>query len=81
MATIHLAGSYVTSDFQLASGAGGSGTIITDPAVANGGNAHSANIALLGSYIAGFAADGRGGSVVSNAELIEPPPPLVHPHG
>ena len=80
VATIHLAGSYVTADFQLASGASGSGTIITDPAVPHGGNAHSANVALLGNYIAGFAADGHGASVVSNAELIEPPPLLVHPH-
>jgi hypothetical protein len=51
VATIDFAGAYVTSDFHLSGGSGGSGTIITDPTVVGGG-VQSANIALLGNYIA-----------------------------
>ena len=74
VAEIDLAGRYVTSNFDLTSGAGGSGTIITDPPAPQGGNAHSANIALLGNYIASFAAGGLGGFVVSHGSDIEPLP-------
>ena len=80
VAEIDLTGRYVTSNFELTSGAGGSGTIITDPPAPQGGEVHSANIALLGNYIASFAAGGHGGFVVSHGLDIEPPPPLVHPH-
>ncbi len=79
VAKIDLIGTYSSGNFQIGSGAGGT-VEITDPAVVNGGEVHSANIALFGSYIAGFAAGGRGGFVVSHGLEIELPPPLVHPH-
>ncbi len=37
VATIDMVGKYAASDFRLTSGSGGSGTIITDPAVGGGG--------------------------------------------
>jgi hypothetical protein len=76
VATISMIGSYVTSDFKLAAGSGGSGTVITDPATV-----HSANITLFGSYIAGsfVTAGGQGGSAISNTAQGEQPM-LTHPH-
>ena len=59
VATIDMTGKYVTSDFNLAAGSGGSGIIITDPDGHHGGKVHSANIALFGGYIASFAPGGR----------------------
>jgi hypothetical protein len=41
------------------SGAGGT-VEITDPTVPSAPQAHSANIALFGNYIANFAAEGHG---------------------
>jgi autotransporter passenger strand-loop-strand repeat protein/probable HAF family extracellular repeat protein len=79
VATISMTGAYVTSDFTLAAGSGGSGTIITDP---SGGIVHSANAALLGNYMAGsfvVAAGGQGGPVISNAWQGELPL-LAHSH-
>jgi hypothetical protein len=61
VATLHLAGSYVTSDFHLSAGPGGSGTVLTDPST---NSIHSANLALLGNYMAAGltgAANGIGG--------------------
>jgi autotransporter passenger strand-loop-strand repeat protein len=161
VASIDLVGSYVTSDFHLTSGSGGSGTIITDPqgghATIAGGSvldintpdqskvtfagpnatlvldqaatfsgtvadlgaldhidltqiafgarttlgytdnstdtggtlaisdgAHVASIALLGNYIAGSfvtAADGHGGTVVTEASQVEQQTTLTKPHG
>jgi hypothetical protein len=83
VATIDFAGAYVTSDFHLSGGSGGSGTIITDPTVVGGG-VQSANIALLGNYIAaGFvtAAGGHGGTIISEAaQSVNQQPLLTHPH-
>jgi hypothetical protein len=78
VATIAMLGSYVTSNFTLSAGVGGSGTIITDP---SSDTAHSANLALLGNYIAGsfVTAAGQGGTVISNTSQGEQPL-LAHPH-
>jgi len=79
--TIAMIGKYATADFHLTSGASGSGTIITDPGVIHGGSVHSANVALLGNYIASFAAVGDAGIVVTSTGQTEALPPLlVHPH-
>jgi autotransporter passenger strand-loop-strand repeat protein len=80
VATISMTGAYVTSDFTLSAGSGGSGTIITDPSVVAGG-IQSPNIALFGNYIAGsfVIAAGQGGTVVSNTAQSEQPL-LTHPH-
>jgi len=81
VATISMTGSYVTSDFTLAAGSGGSGTVITDPSVVAGG-VQSPSIALFGNYIAGSfvtAAGGQGGAVISNTwQGLQPL--LTHPH-
>ena len=76
--SVVLVGSYTQANFS-------SGTIdgtiaITDPAggVVNGGEVHSANIALFGSYIASFAAGGHGGLVITSTGQTEQPL-LVHP--
>jgi hypothetical protein len=80
VATISMTGAYVTSDFTLTAGSGGSGTVITDPSVVAGG-IQSPNIALFGNYIAGsfVIAAGQGGTVVSNTAQCEQPL-LTHPH-
>ena len=74
-----MAGDYVSSDFHFASGA--TGTIITDPVILDGGSVHRARIALLGSYIASFAADGHGGFVTNTLQTEQQPPLLAQPHG
>ena len=79
VATIDLIGTYSSGNFHISSGTNGT-VEITDPAVVNGGEVHSANIALFGSYIAGFAGGGHGGLVITSTGQIDPPPPLVHPH-
>jgi hypothetical protein len=78
VATIGMLGSYSSSNFTLSAGAGGSGTIITDPS----GPLYSANLALLGNYIAGslVTAAAQGGTVISNTSQGEQPL-LTHPHG
>ena len=79
VATIDLIGTYSSGNFHITSGAGGT-VEITDPAVVNGGEVHSANIALFGSYIASFAGGGHGGLVITSTGQIDQPPLLVHPH-
>ena len=82
VAEINFAGSYATSNFHFTSGSGGS-VEITDP-----GNdhrhhnvGHTADLALLGNYIASFAAGGYGGYVVAGVGQADPAQPLlVHPH-
>ena len=78
VATIDLVGTYSSGNFHIKSGAGNT-VEITDPAVPNGGEVHSANIALFGSYIASFAGGGHGGLVIAGTGLTEQPL-LVHPH-
>jgi hypothetical protein len=81
VASIDLIGHYVTSNFHISSGAGGSVEIIDPPVVVAGGW-QSANIALLGNYIAGSfvaAAGGQGGTVLSTMSQGDQPL-LVHPH-
>jgi hypothetical protein len=81
VATISMTGAYVTSDFTLAAGSGGSGTVITDPSVVAGGM-QSPNIVLFGNYIAGSfvtATAGQGGTGLSNTAQGEQPL-LTHPH-
>ncbi len=68
---------------------GNSGSLeITDPPASQGGHhhhedaGHSANLGLLGNYIAGFPEGGPGGLLVTSVGESEPVPPLlVHPHG
>ena len=79
VATIDLIGTYSSGNFHISSGAGGT-VEITDPAVPNGGEVHSANIALFGSYIASFAGGGHGGLVITSTGQTDQPPLLVHPH-
>ncbi|MDR3423417.1 MAG: hypothetical protein P4L80_19650 [Xanthobacteraceae bacterium] len=79
VASIAFIGNYSATDFHLASGAGGSGTTITDP---SGGAVHNANIGLLGSYMAGSfatAAGGQGGGLFG--EEPQTRQPLLTPHG
>jgi len=88
VAQITISGSYATVDFHFTSGSDGT-VRITDPerrfhaadGIVQSTAVHSANIALLGSYIANFAADNRGGVLVASAWQTEPVPLLVHPHG
>jgi hypothetical protein len=75
-------GSYSSSNFMLSAGAGGSGTVITDPPVVGGG-VQNANIALFGNYIAGsfVTAAGQGGAVSSEAApSVSEQPALTRPH-
>jgi autotransporter passenger strand-loop-strand repeat protein len=79
VATIGMTGAYVTSNFHLGSGSGGSGTVITDP---SGVIVQSADLALFGNYIAGSfvnAAGWQGGTVVSVTAQGDQPL-LAHPH-
>jgi hypothetical protein len=78
VATISMTGAYVTSNFTLAAGSGGSGTIITDP---SGVTVQGPNVALFGNYIAGsfVTAGGQGGTVISHSAQGEQPL-LTHPH-
>jgi hypothetical protein len=77
VASLTFIGKYTSANFHLAAGAGGSGTVITDPPASVG-----ANVGLLGGYIAGSfvtAAGGWGGAI-----LREEPPAqqaLLTPHG
>ena len=84
VAEITFAGGYATADFNFISGAGDT-VEITDPGVHHshhGRLGHSANIGLLGNYIAGFADGGPGGLLITSAGHTEPVAPLlVHPHG
>jgi hypothetical protein len=92
VASIDFAGSYVTSNFKLSAGPGGSGTIITDPAVPGGGYAtlgYSAgggmlagDAALLGHYIATtFVTPAGSGGILSSEPPLSPPLlALAHPH-
>ena len=83
VATINMTGNYSSGNFHLTSGAGGSGTIITDPAVPNGGEVRGANIALFGNYMAASfvsAADGHGGTLVTELPLTAGQPLLTTPH-
>jgi hypothetical protein len=73
------------TDFRSASGAGDTLAII-DSAGSNTHDArggHSVNVALFGSHIASFTAQGDGGGyLVTSAAQTETVPPLfVHPHG
>ena len=67
MATIDLVGSYVTSNFHLAAGNGGSGTIITDPQATIAGGSVLA-ISMPASSKVTFAG--------SNATLMLDQPPI-----
>jgi hypothetical protein len=74
-------GTYSSGNFKVTAGQGNT-VEITDPtAVTQGGSVQSANIALLGNYIAGslVTAGGQGGAVVSNTAQGEQPL-LTHPH-
>ncbi len=76
---INFVGAYVTSDFHLSAGI--SGTVaITDPPVVGGG-VQSANIALLGNYMASMFATSafNGGSVTSDTQTPQHTL-LTHPH-
>jgi autotransporter passenger strand-loop-strand repeat protein len=88
VASIHLAGSYVTSDFHLAAGSGGNGTIITDPQGGQGsltiagGSVLDINpatqVALLSQYMASFFP--AGGAIQQTSLLSDvhaPPTPLL----
>jgi hypothetical protein len=80
VAKIAMIGSYTSANFHLAAGSGGSGTIITDPSAAP---AHSANVGLLGNYIAAsFAtvAAGNGGTPLGEATQTHSAL-LTNPHG
>lgn len=80
VAEITLVGTYVTSNFHLGTGVGGS-VKITDPAMPSDGGV-VANVALFGNYIAGsFAANGPGapmapGTLLPSDQLL----PLATPH-
>jgi hypothetical protein len=79
VAEINLAGSYSAADFRIMSGAGGT-VEITDPTVPSAPQAHSANIALFGNYIANFAAEGHGALLVANTGgSVTLPTVLAHP--
>ena len=82
VATIDFVGAYTSGNFHLTSGAGGSGTIITDPAVPNGGEVHSANIALFGNYMAAsfVSAAGGHGSTVHQSPQANEQSHLAYPH-
>ena len=79
VATIDLIGTYSSGNFHITSGTGDT-VEITDPAVPNGGEVHSANIALFGSYIASFAGGGHGGLVITSTGQTDQPPLVAHPH-
>jgi hypothetical protein len=71
VASIDLVGSYVTSDFHLAAGSGGSGTIITDP---QGGQAQ---VALLSQYMASVFPAGGAIQQTSLLSDVHAPPTLL----
>jgi autotransporter passenger strand-loop-strand repeat protein len=77
-ASVELIGSYTSGNFS--SGTLNGSIEITDPAVYHDHLGHGANIALLGGYIASFAAEGHGGSVITDALQADLQPPLLaHP--
>ena len=78
VASLHLVGPYVTSNFTLSSGAGGS-TEIIDPPVAGG--VGSANAALFGSYMAAsfVSAAGQFDGAAVATEGQTPHPVLTNP--
>ena len=83
VATIDFVGAYTSGDFHLTSGAGGSGTIITDPACPPRQQVHGANIALFGSYIAASfvsAAGGNGSTLVTESPQANEQSHLAYPH-
>jgi hypothetical protein len=85
VASIALAGLYATSNFHFSSGVSDTVEII-DPAVHSGGHhhdhnpGHSANLGLLGNYIAGFQEAVPGGLLVTSVGEAEALPLAVHPH-
>jgi Glycosyl hydrolase family 12 len=80
VASIDLAGHYVTSNFHISSGAGGSVEIV-DPPVVAGGFVQSANIALFGCYVAAsFVTAADGATLIAETpETTSPAPLLGHP--
>ncbi len=79
-ASVTLIGAYTSGDFTSHSL---SGTVeITDPTGYPDHLGHSANVALLGGYIASFAAEGAGGLLITSVGQTEAVPPLLtHAHG
>ena len=79
VAIIDLVGHYVTSNFHIGSGIGGSVEIIDPPVVAGG--IQSANIALLGNYMASMFVTSavHGGTLITDTQTPQQSL-LTHPH-
>jgi uncharacterized repeat protein (TIGR03803 family) len=82
VASINMVGKYTTASFHLGAD-GGNHLEITDPPVVAGG-VHSANIALLGNYMAASVVTppgGQGGALIAEAwQTANQPPLLTLPH-
>jgi hypothetical protein len=81
VASVAMSGSYTSANFHLTSGTGGTVEIFDPPIAAVG--THTANIALLGNYMAASfvtAAGGFGGAVIAEEAQTPPQPLLTQPH-